>query len=180
VRVLAAQSANVWAGEQILTWRDAYKHADVLAVAPYFGWRFGEPNNAPAAAALSMERLLDVVDADIDGLHRQYIAEYAALAHKFKLDLVAYEGGQHLAGVGEAVHLEGLTKLFIAANRHPRMYDLTRKHLSVWANGGGGLYMAFLYVGAPSKWGSWGVLEHQDQPLAEAHKYRALLDAMKK
>ena len=71
---------------------------------------------------------------------------------------------------------KALIKLFHDANRHPRMYDVTRKHLKNWADAGGDLYVLFAYVAAPSKWGSWGLLEYQDQPVAEAPKYRAFLD----
>ena len=90
--------------------------------------------------------------------------------------LIAYEGGQHLVGHGGAENDEALTKLFAAVNRHPRMYDLYRKHLNHWFAEGGGLYGVFSFVGAPSKWGSWGVLEYQDQPASQSHKYRALAD----
>jgi hypothetical protein len=180
VRVLGAQAAGPWLGEQTLTWQDAYRHADAVAIAPYFGHRYGDPRNAPAAAALGVDQLLDGLAAEIDGPHRAAIAKYADLARKYGLDLIAYEGGQHLVGVGEAVNLAPLTRLFIAANRHPRMYDLTRRHLHHWFAAGGGLYTGFLYVAAPNKWGSWGVLEYQGQPVSEAHKYRALLDGMKR
>jgi len=37
----------------------------------------------------------------------------------------------------------------------------------------------FAYVSAPNKWGSWGLLEYQDQPLDQAPKMRAILDLMK-
>jgi hypothetical protein len=56
------------------------------------------------------------------------------------------------------------------------MYDLYVKHLKHWAEAGGDAYVLFNYVTAPSKWGSWGLLEYQDQPAQEAHKYRAFLD----
>jgi len=56
------------------------------------------------------------------------------------------------------------------------MYDLYRKHLANWSAARGGLYVVFSNVGAPGKWGCWGVLEYQDQPEAEAPKYRAVVD----
>src|SRR5581483_8613189 len=46
VRVLAAQAVNPWSSEQVLKWHDAYQHADALAIAPYFGNRFGDPKTA--------------------------------------------------------------------------------------------------------------------------------------
>ena len=53
VRVLASQFVNAWLSEQVLTWQDAYKHADVFAVAPYFGHEYGDAKAAPAVANLT-------------------------------------------------------------------------------------------------------------------------------
>lgn len=177
VRVLASQSAVPWLSEQVLTWKEAYKHADALAVAPYFGHEHGDPKNAEKSARLKPEQLLDALEKEIDGPNRNLIRKQSELAKKFGLRLIAYEGGQHLAGHGGAENNAELTKLFHAANRHPRMYDLYTRHLRHWAGAGGDLYVLFNYVTAPSKWGAWGLLEYQDQPAKDAHKYRAFVDA---
>lgn len=176
VRILAAQFVNPWTSEQVLTWKSAYKNADALAVAPYFGHGFGDPKSASRTAAMTVEQLLDAVENEIDGPHRERVRAQSALAHKYGLNLIAYEGGQHLAGFGGVENDEGLTRLFHEANRHPRMHDLYAKHLSNWFAEGGGLYGVFSFVAAPSKWGSWGVLEYQDQPEEEAPKWKAILE----
>jgi hypothetical protein len=176
VRVLASQSVNPWLSEQILTWKDAYKHADALAVAPYFGHAHGDPKNVEAARKMTADELLAELEKEVDGENRDQIRKQADLARKYRLRLIAYEGGQHLVGTGGAENNEALTALFHAANRHPRMYDLYRKHLRHWAEAGGDLYALFAYVAAPSKWGSWGLLEYQDQPAEDAPKYRAFRD----
>ncbi len=176
VRVLASQAVNPWLSEQILTWQDAAKHADALAVAPYFGNELGDPKSADAVARLTVDQIMDYLTAEVDGPHREHMRAQARLARKYGLELIAYEGGQHLAGYSGAENNEALTALFIAANRSPRMYDLTRRHLEHWFAAGGGMHVAFNYVQGPSKWGSWGVLEYQDQPVSEAPKYRAVLD----
>jgi hypothetical protein len=177
VRVLSSQAAVPWLSEQILTWKDAYKHADALAVAPYFGHEHGDPKAAPATVRMTPDQLLDALEKEIDGPNRDLIRKQADLAKKYGLKLMAYEGGQHLAGHGGAENNEELTKLFHAANRHPRMYDLYRKHLRHWADAGGDVYVLFNYVTNPSKWGAWGLLEFQDQPTKDAPKYRAFVDA---
>lgn len=177
VRVLASQSAVPWLSEQILTWKDAHKHADALAVAPYFGNQYGDPKTADKVAAMTPDELLDALVKEIDGPNRDLVRKQAELARMYKLRLLAYEGGQHLAGYAGAENHAGLTKLFHAANRHPRMYDLYRRHLKHWADAGGDAYVLFSYAGAYSKWGAWGLLEYQDQPIADAHKYRAFVDA---
>jgi hypothetical protein len=88
--------------------------------------------------------------------------------------LVAYEGGQHLAGYGGAEQHEALTQLFIAANRHPRMQDIYLTYLRTWQSLGGGLFMAFTDIAQPSQYGSWGALESVTQDPTTAPKYQAL------
>lgn len=177
VRVLAAQSANPWTSEQVLTWKDAWKQADALAVAPYFGNAFGDQKNQDRVLKMSVKELLAELKKEIDTTNKDMIAKQSAMARKVNLQLIAYEGGQHLAGFGGAENNDALTNLFIAANRHPGMFDLYRAHLSNWFQAGGGLFVVFSNVSKPSKWGSWGVLEFQDQSVDQAPKYRAVLDA---
>jgi hypothetical protein len=180
VRVMSAQFANSWTSEQVLTWKDAYKSTDALAVAPYFGYSHGDPKKADQTAKMTAEQLLDALAKEVDGENLELIKKQAKLAQKYKLELIAYEAGQHLAGHGGAENNEALTKLFIAANRSPRMGELYRTHLKNWFDNGGGLYVVFSNVGKPTKWGSWGVLEYQDQPADKAPKYQAIVDFIKK
>ncbi|GAB4384631.1 MAG: hypothetical protein Kow00121_48400 [Elainellaceae cyanobacterium] len=86
------------------------------------------------------------------------------------LQLVAYEGGQHLVRSDD----EQLTEFFIALNRQPEMYDAYMQLLNSWKANQGNLFMNFSDIGKPSKWGSWGVLEHVDQE--SSPKYDALMD----
>jgi hypothetical protein len=176
VRVLASQNDVPWLSEQILTWKKAHEHADALSVAPYFGHETGDPKAAAATLKLTAAQLLDGMEKEIDGPNRDAVRQQAVLAGKFGLRLIAYEGGQHLVGHSGAENNEELAKLFQTANRDPRMYSLYRKHLKHWADAGGDLYVFYNYAMAPSKWGSWGLLEYQDQPIAQAHKYRAFVD----
>src|SRR5206468_646001 len=48
VRVLASQAANPYVSKQILSWKDAHKHADVLAIAPYLSLNVS-PKGKPSA-----------------------------------------------------------------------------------------------------------------------------------
>jgi hypothetical protein len=74
---------------------------------------------------------------------------------------------------------DAVTSLYIAANRDRKMYWVLRRYHEGWWEKGGGLMCAFSASSPYTKWGSWGYLEYQDQPLDQAHKYRALLDAMR-
>jgi hypothetical protein len=110
--------------EQVLTYRDAYKSCDALAIAPYFGHSFGSPQRQNEVAAMPVERLMDEVAKEVAGENREVIRKQVETARRFKVELFAYEGGQHLVGHGGAENNETLTDRLIAANRHPRMYDL--------------------------------------------------------
>ena len=72
-----------------------------------------------------------------------------------------------------------LTDLFIAANRDPRMRDVYLEYLRAWTDAGGGLFMVFSSMGAPSKWGSWAILEYEGQDPAAAPKYQAVAEALR-
>lgn len=190
VRVLAAQSANPWTGEQVLAWNDAYKQADAIAIAPYFHctgqyvandpkyYAPGYPGVTTAVKAAGLTRLVSNCQHDIDNTIREQITGYRLLAERYGVALVGYEGGQHLAGVYGTENDEQLTALFHAANRDPRMRQLYTNFYNVWVNNGGGMMATFSATAAPSKWGTFGLLEYQDQPVAKAPKFQATLEFM--
>ena len=159
VRVLATQSANPWTGTTALDWQGAAKRADALAVAPYFGHRWGNPKTAAATAAMTADDLITAMAQDV-AESKKHIEANAAEVKKRNLKLLAYEGGQHLAGYAGAENDDRLTKLFHAANRHPGMKELYLQHLRDWNAAGGDLFCVFSSMGRYSKWGSWGLLEH--------------------
>ncbi len=174
VRVLAAQSANPWTSEQVMDFEDAYKHADVLGIAPYFGYQLGSPKTQNEVAKMRVDEVLDACEGFIKK-NNETIARQAQLARQRGLGLVAYEGGQHLVGHGGAENNKALEKLFHAANRHPRMKQLYLEYLSGWKQNGGTMMAIFSSMGRYSKWGSWGLMEYHGQPVAEAPKYQAVL-----
>lgn len=180
IHVLASQSANPWTGEQVLTWQDAYKHADVYAIAPYIdGGELSDPNQADAITRMTPEQVIDRLFAGLRSDVKSKIAQNAALAQKHGLKLVAYEGGTHLtSGQMPADKEPQITALYTGVNRHPRMRELYREYLATWQAAGGGLFNQFSSISAYSKWGSWGMLEYQDQDPKTAPKYQGLLDFM--
>jgi hypothetical protein len=90
------------------------------------------------------------------------------------LTLVAYEGGQSLVNPNS----EKLTNFFIALNRHPEMAKLYNQLLDQWVATNGTMFMHFSDIIQPSKWGSWGMLEHVDQE--RSPKYDALMNFVQK
>jgi hypothetical protein len=174
VRVLGGQFANPRDCEFTLTCDDAFRKADVLAVGAYFGYEYGSPKNVEPTLRLSVEEVLQRCEQEIDGTHRELMRRHVALAKTHNLRLVAYEAGQHLVGHGGAENSKPLEQLMIAANRHPKMASLYRQQAKHWFAEGGSTFVTFNSVGQPSKWGSWGILEYQDQSIQQAPKYRAL------
>ena len=178
VRVLAGHHANPWTATTVLSWNRAYEFADCYATAPYFGISFGLPENQWQTLGWSIDQLLDQLEQDVDSVLSR-VAENAAIADALGLPLVAYEGGQHLVGVGSAVDNDALADLFIAANRHPRMGAIYRTALEGWRQHGGQRYLPWNSVGKPSRWGSWGLLENMTHDPSQAPKYSAVIEFIK-
>ena len=194
--VLGAQAANTWTASAALDcslWdkKPCSTHGiGALAIAPYFGYYLGLPTHQAEVNAWTgaADGGLDKLFAELTtggvlagGAAGGAIAEswrwmdaYNTLASTRRLQLLGYEGGQHLVGVGGVENDSALTNLFINANRDPRMGALYLDYLRGWEARGGGLMMNYTDIGIPSKWGSWGVLEHVLQ--THSPKYDALLD----
>jgi hypothetical protein len=101
---------------------------------------------------------------------------YDALGASRSVRILAYEGGQHLVGVGSSQWDTLIRDLFINANRDPRMGAAYTNYLSYWKSGTVNdrleLFSAFNLAGRYSEFGSWGALEYIEQ--AGSPKYDAL------
>lgn len=195
--VIGAQAANPWTAKQALDCPlGAAESADTacvrrgitgLAIAPYFGYYLGHPRHLAALHAWVQQPGggLDSLFAELytggafddspagGGLAdaREQMMQAADIAQTHGIELLAYEGGQHLVGLQAVVADQAVTALFIAANRDPRIGTAYRAHLTDWLRAGGGLYNLWNSVGPYTQWGSWGLLEYRDQ--ADTPKYRA-------
>jgi len=87
---------------------------------------------------------------------------HAAVARSQGLDLIMYEGGTHVVGLGPMVDNQALTDFFQHFNYTAEMGALYDTLLTGWQAIGGQLFNAFSDVYAPTKWGSWGALRHLD------------------
>jgi hypothetical protein len=164
-----------------------YQHVDAYTITGYFTGGMVFQNNIAtverwldegrdsaiekAFTQLSEGGLLEAGDHDgsVPGI-RELFDYHAAIAQERGLSLLVYEGGQHLALPDH----ERLTEFFIELNRRPEMYDIYTQLLSEWRDAGGSLFMNFADFGIPSRWGSWGVLEHVADE--ESPRYNALVD----
>lgn len=179
VRVLAWQSGNTWWMERIvLPFDEAHKHADALAIAPYIAMNVppsGKELAADRVSAWSVDQALDYLEKESLPKSIQSIRATKATADKFGLRLIAYEGGQHMVGVAGGENNEAMTRLFHAANAHPRMGEIYTQYYDAWTTAGGDLFCYFASVSQWSKWGSWGIMQFYDDDGAESPKFRATM-----
>lgn len=175
VRVLGSQAANPWVSETILSFDDASRHADALAIAPYLGSELGTSESPVNLTRMSIEGLMKELENGAVERVSKMMKKQADVAGRFGLRLVAYEGGQHLVGVGPLESDPHVNELFDAANRDPRMKQTYLKYLSRWKAAGGDVFVHFTHFGGYSRWGRWGAIERVGQDRAQAPKLDALL-----
>jgi hypothetical protein len=175
VRVLASQSGNPYVAEQIVKFRDAYRHADALAIGPYFGFNINA-EDAPKWVERGVGAVLDHIEATTLPETIEHIRGNKRVADEHGLALIAYEAGQHLVGYQGGENNDALTAMLHEANRHPRMGEIYSRYLQAWTDAGGGLLAHFSSIGWWSKWGSWGLMEHYNSDPADYPKYGAFME----
>lgn len=177
VRLLSFQFDGMpeYGDEIALSFGDTRKHVDALSIGPYFGGELG----ADAQAIGRVKKMtLDELMRELETISLPYakaqMLAHAAVARKYGLPMIAYEGGHHLANYSgtEAPEVEAL---FNAANRDPRMGAFYTRHLKNWTDAGGGLFMHELDCARCDNGGCWGAVEHLGQPRSAAPKYDALM-----
>jgi hypothetical protein len=177
---------NVWAWQNVddyWTWvgLDSFSNQranpsgrkpELYASAPYFTHGDGDP--PPSMDELFRRALSGTGNYSLsllDGLNRKRLERLAA----YGIEMGCYEAGQHYASFGQRPELDD--RLFVPANRDPRMGACYRKFLADWQNANpGGLMMLYDSCQTPGTWGSWGLLERWDQDPAQAPKYAAVRD----
>ena len=178
VRVMGGMTGNMRLTKMLLEQDDAYKHTDALAIAPYF--------YAPQNQLLRL-RSVDSVFKILQDPKNPYsllsivdsIKKQATLSEHYGVDLIAYEGGQHLVAYRTHSMKAGPNPYLIAANRDQRMAELYTKFMRGWKQAGGKLFVAFSAPRMHSWFGSWGLKEYITQPTHQAPKYRALMQFIK-
>ena len=80
------------------------------------------------------------------------------VARDHGLELVMYEGGTHVVGMGSWVDDPELSAFFGYLNYSPEMATLYSELMKGWSTFTSAPFNAFVDVAYPSKWGSWGGL----------------------
>ncbi len=178
VRVMGSWTGYSRLSEMLLSYRDAYKKTDALAIGPYFYPKLSTVRRARSVndifKALYNKKELYSIPGVI-----KLVSKHAKLAKDYGVDLIAYEGGQHLVDWKSRSINKNPTKLLIAANRDWRMAKAYKDFLKGWKQVGGTLFVNFSAPRTSQWFGSWGTKEYLTQPLSKAPKHRALLQFIK-
>ena len=105
-------------------------------------------------------------------------------ADTYGLDMIAYEGGQHVSASVAGIYSvnlgnSALTSFYAQVNDSPEMADLYAIWHDTWIATGGGPFVHFHDYGIKSKYGSFGLIEYlgqEDDPSAVLHRYNAVND----
>jgi hypothetical protein len=184
VRVISSQAANSWTGDFLLKGLEnpavnpGGKKADTLSIAPYFGDEIADELGASGTiGSATVTSVLNTADTDITTQFFQRVNSNKTVANAHAVRLIAYEGGQHLVSFNPAYQgNQTLTDLLNAANRDARMGAIYTKMFNTWFSVNNDMFVAYSYVGSYSRYGSWGALEWQDQSVASAPKFNAIMD----
>lgn len=164
VRVLATMHWSGKAVDRLLDYKDTATHFDAIATAPYFSTdilKLPKPKTVDEAFL----HLDEAVDLAIDRA-----AKHKASARAHGLRYIAYEGGQHIV-------LYKDPPLMAQINRDPRMYGVYKRYLTAWKARIGDAFVHYAAVQQPGRNGTWGLAEYTGQPVSEAPKLRAVLEA---
>ncbi len=176
VRAMGAQHANTFTSETVLDHNGAAGQVDVLATAPYFGFAYGDPANTVSTVNTPIPQIIEDLLVEVQGPVAAKVAEHVAIASARNVELIAYEGGQHMNARGSGFNNPVLVDKLAAINRDPGMFDVYVAYLNAWDQTGAGFMTPYSFIGPYSDYGSWGHKETLGQPLGEAHKFRALIN----
>jgi hypothetical protein len=179
VRVIPSQAGVTSVSEGILGFRDTAKHTDALAVAPYMGYSIGRGKTADLGEQMkdwSITQMLDHFEKTAFASSLERMRKDKAVADKYGVKLIAYEGGQHMvAFVKNQELVRKLTKTMQECNRHPRMGAMYTRYFDEWAKLGGDVFAVFSSISAWSNHGAWGLAEYYDSKPADYPKLAATL-----
>ena len=186
-KVYPAQTGNIWGSGLLLDpeiWAKAEPERflppeavfDSLALATYFGGSIitNPETRSELIARIAKdpsdarrwltERISAPFGPDSPESNRKVLAEQKAQASAHGLDLVAYEGGQH---VHHAWAVSGLTDEEVTAVtdfmidyiRSPELATVTAMNWDMWTEIGDGPYMHFGDSGVGGRWGSFSLID---------------------
>jgi hypothetical protein len=171
---MGGMATNVALTHMMLGYKDAYKHTDALAIAPYF--------HATQAAQKKLSSVDEVFEL-LKSPNNRYsipsilkiVKHQSTIAAQYGVHLIAYEGGQHLVAYQTHDSNTGVNPYLIQANKDKRMARLYYDFLKGWKEAGGKLFVAFSAPRSYNWIGSWGIKEFITQASEAAPKYQGLM-----
>lgn len=198
VCVVGSLNSVPWVGKEILDcplWKEANgcgRHIDAYGIGPYFGDYIARKENRETVKSWTRNadggksRLFQEIlnggmlpngpQGGAMARLKDQLYSNKKLADKYRLQMVAYEGGQHLIRYDppHTVKDPAVLNLFMSVQKDPRMRQAYQQYLNAWSQGGGGLMLHFYGIGQPEPKNFFGMLDHLKQ--ATTPKFQALMD----
>jgi len=183
VKLIPCFAVNDWITNELLTYFNDPLYnpkgvkANAIAIAPYFGGSVPDQLvTENVVNSISVAQIVARIKASLPESYAWMNAQ-KAMADKYGLKLLVYEGGSHVVATGNNVNNNALTNKLIAANRDAGLQELYCTYSQYWYNTvKGDLFCFFSSHGLPSKWGSWGLKDYMAQ--TQAPKYKALKECV--
>lgn len=163
VRVLATQQVVPETAQAALGYADTAAHVDALATSAYFGETYGGTADTRESVLAKLAAAVPATLAQMT-VNRRIAASYGKR-------FVAYEGG-------EALSLPAQPALLDKLQHDAVQYDLVKRFLTGWRDGGGDTLCLFNSVARPGPFGAWGLAAWENETPAEAPKMRAAREAL--
>lgn len=174
VRVMSGLVGSTQMSKTILSFEGAYRYTDAYAVAPYVYGDLAALRKARSVSevfrVMTDPKYAHSLPNEIKSINKQ-----AEIAKSYGVDLIAYEGGQHLVDMHTKSDTQHPNNLFYQANRHPQMGTIYQQLLQGWKQAGGKLFVHFSSPRIYRKYGSFGTKEFITQADSQAPKHQALL-----
>ncbi len=173
-RVLGGFSASSRLTELLLSYRNAYQFIDAFAIAPYFYVHYRNLKQIKSVPDV-FKLLRDPKNPySLDNVYKM-LEKQVAVTKKYKVKLIAYEGGQHLVAAKTHSIRDYPNPFLIGANRANPMEKMYIEYLQNWGRiTGNSLMTLFSAPRTYQFYGSWGLKEHINQPDNKAPKYRGV------
>ena len=161
---------------RILSFQNAYlSHSNIiLAITGYISCGNPTPTNV---AIQDLSVTFAGCDSDLPNM-KSLIQSIANVAANYSVKLGMYESGSGMVEANAIVtgsETPGATAKYIAFHRDPRIKNVYLNYYSMFDTFNLTENSHFAYVGLPSKYGSWFLLEYQSQNISTAYRYQAIL-----
>jgi len=153
-------------------------YPEVYATAPYFGYRVPADLYSEFGVNVTVNQVLDSVEVNLFKALKR-MEKGVKFGKSFGLPYIAYEGGQHISPPISIKNspVNGYANygaLLADVNRQPGMKDLYCQYWEHWYNTNpGNLFVHFSYRGSYGGYGSWGMLEG-NQDTISSYKWKSL------